>query len=92
MKNYFIYYDNKYVRQSDATLPVLSASTQFGLNVFEGIRIYKEDFYYVFRLEDHLKRLNNSLSLIGFDIKAISKEEFLDIIRELIILNSIKTI
>ncbi len=90
MKNYYIYYNNNYVRQTDATLPVLSASTQFGLNVFEGIRIYKEDFYYIFRLEDHLKRLNNSLSLIGFDIKVISKEEFLNIIRELIILNNIK--
>ncbi len=90
MKNYFIYYNNNYVRQTDATLPVLSASTQFGLNVFEGIRIYKEDFYYIFRLEDHLKRLNNSLSLIGFNTKVISKEEFLNIIRELIILNDIK--
>ena len=91
MKNYYIYYNNNYVRQTDATLPVLSASTQFGLNVFEGIRIYKEDFYYIFRLEDHLKRLNNSLSLIGFDINVISKEEFLNIIRELIILNNLKT-
>ena len=91
MKNYYIYYNNNYVRQSDATLPVLSASTQFGLNVFEGIRVYKEDFYYIFRLEDHLKRLNNSLRLIGFDIKVISKEEFLNIITELIILNNLKT-
>ena len=69
----------------------MSASAQFGLNVFEGIRVYKEDFYYVFRLDDHLKRLNNSLRLIGFDIKVITKKEFINILRELIILNKIDT-
>ena len=57
MKDYCIYYNNNFVRQINATLPVLSASTQFGLNVFEGIRVYKEDLYYIFRLEDHLKRV-----------------------------------
>lgn len=91
MKNYYIYYNNKYVRQNDATISVLSASAQFGLNVFEGIRIYKEDFYYVFRLDDHLKRLNNSLRLIGFDAKVIAKEEFIYILKELIRLNEINS-
>ena len=91
MKDYYIYYDNNFVKQSNATLSVLSASTQFGLNVFEGIRVYKEDFYYIFRLEDHLKRLNNSLQQIGFEVDVISKIEFLEILRELIILNNIKT-
>ena len=91
MKDYYIYYNNNFVRQGNATLSVLSASTQFGLNVFEGIRIYKEDSFYVFRLEDHLKRLNNSLHQIGFNTEIISKNEFLNILRELIILNNIKT-
>ena len=91
MKDYYIYYNNNFVRQRNATLSVLSASTQFGLNVFEGIRIYKEDSFYVFRLEDHLKRLNNSLHQIGFNTEIISKNEFLNILRELIILNNIKT-
>ena len=91
MKDYYIYYNNNFVRQSNATLPVLSASTQFGLNVFEGIRIYKEDAYYVFRLEDHLKRLNNSLNQIGFKTKTISPKKFVEILKELMILNDIKT-
>lgn len=91
MKDYYIYYNNHFVRQSNATLPVLSASTQFGLNVFEGIRIYKEDSFYIFRLEDHLARLNNSLHKIGFDTKVITKKEFLEILQELIILNNITT-
>lgn len=91
MKDYYIYYNNHFVRQSNATLPVLSASTQFGLNVFEGIRIYKEDSFYIFRLEDHLARLNNSLHKIGFDTKVITKKEFLEILEELITLNNITT-
>ena len=91
MKDYYIYYDENFIKQSDATSPVLSASTQFGLNVFEGIRIYKEDAFYIFRLDDHLKRLKSSLIKIGFDVEVISKREFLDIIKELIILNNIKT-
>ena len=72
MKDYYIYYNNKYVRQNDATISVLSASAQFGLNVFEGIRVYK-DFYYVFRLDDHLK-IEQFSSLSGFDIKVITKK------------------
>ncbi len=91
MKDYYIYYDKNFVKQSNATLPVLSASTQFGLNVFEGIRVYKEDSFYIFRLDDHLKRLKSSLIKIGFDIEVISKKEFLNILKELIILNNIKT-
>ena len=91
MKDYYIFYNNDFVKQSNATLPVLSASTQFGLNVFEGIRVYKEDFYYIFRLEDHLNRLNNSLHQIGFKVDVIKIQEFLKILRELIILNNIET-
>ena len=91
MKDYYIFYNNNFVRQSKAVLSVLSASTQFGLNVFEGIRIYKEDAYYVFRLEEHLRRLNNSLNQLGFQTRTITAKEFIDIVKELIILNEIKT-
>lgn len=91
MKDYFIFYNDKFVKQSEASIPVLSASSQFGLNVFEGIRVYKEKSYYVFRLEDHLKRLNKSLNKIGFDTKVISNKEFLKILNELIILNDLDT-
>ena len=83
MKDYYIYYNNEFRKQSEATLPVLSASAQFGLNVFEGIRVYKEDFFYIFRLKDHLDRLNNSLTQIGFDMEVIKISEFIEILKEL---------
>lgn len=91
MRDYYIYYDGNYVRGTNATLPVLSASSQFGLNVFEGIRVYKEEYFYIFRLKDHLNRLNKSLSKINFDIEIITENTFIKILKKLIELNNINT-
>ena len=52
----------------EARVPVLSPTAQFGLNVFEGIRGYwsvRDDELYLFRLDDHIKRLAQSCRLIG---------------------------
>ena len=89
MKDYYIYYNNAFMRQSSARLPVLSAATQFGLNVFEGIRVYKERDFYIFRLREHLERLHNSLKMIGLKAKAIEESEFIEILRELVSMNDI---
>lgn len=51
----------------EATINVLSPTAQFGANVFEGIRCYwseKNQQLYAFRLEDHYKRLQNSIKLL----------------------------
>ena len=55
--------NNNYVRQSDASIPVLSASSQFGLNVFEGIVYIKKIFSIFLGLEDHLKKIEQFTSL-----------------------------
>lgn len=55
------------IRQSMATVNVLSPMAQFGLNVFEGIRCYWNDEkgkLYAFRLDEHLKRLMLSCRLL----------------------------
>ena len=52
---------------NDAKINVLSPSTQFGLNVFEGIPCYwneERKQLYAFRLEDHYNRLLRSAHLI----------------------------
>ena len=89
MKDYYIYYNNAFMRQSSAKLPVLSAATQFGLNVFEGIRIYKERDFYIFRLREHLERLHSSLMMIGLKTNVIEDAEFIEILRELVSMNDI---
>lgn len=52
---------------NDAKINVLSPTSQFGLNVFEGIRCYwsdKKQQLYAFRLDDHFKRLHQSIKLM----------------------------
>jgi branched-chain amino acid aminotransferase len=55
------------IRQSQATVNVLSPMAQFGLNVFEGIRCYwneKQGELYAFRLKEHMDRLMLSCRLV----------------------------
>lgn len=68
----FLWFDGKIVRLSDAKINVLSPTSQYGLNVFEGIRCYWNDEkkqLYAFRLEDHLKRLKRSQKLLQIEDK-----------------------
>jgi branched-chain amino acid aminotransferase len=62
-----IWIRGKIIRQSQATVNVLSPMAQFGLNVFEGIRCYwneKTGELHAFRLEEHLNRLMLSCRLL----------------------------
>lgn len=63
---------------NDAKVNVLSPTSQFGLNVFEGIPCYWNDDekqLYAFRLNDHYDRLIRSAKLIQLDLK-YTKEDF----------------
>ena len=70
MQDNLIWLRGEIVRQSSATVSVLSPMAQFGLNVFEGIRGYwnaREAQLHIFRLDDHLHRLMESCRLIRFE-------------------------
>ena len=63
---------------NDAKVNVLAPTSQFGLNVFEGIPCYWNDDekqLYAFRLDEHYERLIRSAKLIQFDLK-YTKEDF----------------
>lgn len=65
--NRLIWLGGKIVHVKEATVNVLSPTSQFGANVFEGIRCYwsgKDQQLYAFRLEDHYKRLQRSIKLL----------------------------
>lgn len=67
MVDNLIWIRGEIIRQSQATVNVLSPMAQFGLNVFEGIRCYwNEDKgeLYAFRLKEHLNRLMQSCRLV----------------------------
>lgn len=60
---------------SQASINVLSTTSQFGANVFEGLRAYENDGQlYIFRLKDHVNRLQNSIKLVRFNY--VKEDEF----------------
>ena len=59
--NRYIWHKGEIVNVNDAMVNVLSPTSQFGLNVFEGIPCYwndEEKQLYAFRLDDHYNRLD----------------------------------
>lgn len=63
-----IWLNGNIVPLSKATINVLTPTSQFGANVFEGIRCYWSDDekqLYGFRLDDHYQRLLQSIKLFG---------------------------
>ena len=73
----------------DALVPVLSATAQFGINVFEGIRAYyneETDKIYLFRAVDHLKRLSQSSHLAQLPLD-YDHETIISTMRKLILVN-----
>lgn len=68
--NRIIWLDGELVNVNEAKINVLAPTAQFGLNVFEGIRCYWNDEdkeLYIFRLEEHFKRLQRSIRLLEMD-------------------------
>ena len=73
-----IWFKGKILNVNDAKVNILAPTSQFGLNVFEGIPCYwndEEKQLYAFRLEDHYNRLIRSAKLIQLDCK-YTKEDF----------------
>ena len=64
-----IWMDGKLVSWQDAQVHVLTHALHYGVGVFEGLRCYKGDGgSYVFRLQDHTRRLFNSAKILRLDI------------------------
>lgn len=88
-----IWLNNKIVPVNEAMINVLAPTSQFGANVFEGIRCYyNEDKcqLYGFRLQDHYERLIESAKL--FRIKhEYSLEELKTYMKDVVKANGYKT-
>lgn len=82
-----IWLNEKIVPLEEATINVLSPISQFGANVFEGIRCYwnqEENQLYAFRLEEHYKRLKNSMKMFRMEDKYTIqelKQGLIDVVR-----------
>ena len=63
----FVWFDGKFVKWEEATIPVTSHVLHYGTSVFEGIRAYPaKNNLYVFRLKEHMERLHCSAKIYSF--------------------------
>ena len=84
--NRLIWLKGQVLNVNDAMVNVLSPTSQFGLNVFEGIPCYWNDEQkqlYAFRLSDHYDRLIRSAKLLQLDCK-YTKVDFQNALIEVI--------
>ena len=61
IKEYPVWFKNRLFEKREVSIKFYSAGPQYGINVFEGIlsvNIYNKN--YIFRLDDHIKRLERS--------------------------------
>ncbi|NYI50811.1 branched-chain amino acid transaminase [Macellibacteroides fermentans] len=78
VSNRRIWFKGEILNVNDAKINILAPTSQFGLNVFEGIPCYwndEEKLLYAFRLDEHYDRLIRSAKLMQFDLK-YTKEDF----------------
>jgi branched-chain amino acid aminotransferase len=86
----FIWMDGKLVPWRDANVHVLTHTLHYGLGVFEGIRCYETlKGPAVFRLKDHMKRLENSAKLVGMKLP-YSHNKLVEAVKQTIKANDIK--
>lgn len=87
VSNRRIWYKGEIINVNDAKINILAPTSQFGLNVFEGIPCYWNDDekqLYAFRLDDHFNRLIKSAKLLQIDCpytKEKLKKAFIDVIQ-----------
>ena len=81
-----IYLDGKFVDEAEAKVSVFDHGLLYGDGVFEGIRLYGGN---VFRLEEHLERLEYSAKAILLPIP-LSRAELREAVCETCRLNSLK--
>lgn len=85
--NRLIWFKGEILNINDAKINIMAPTSQFGLNVFEGIPCYwneEEKQLYAFRLDDHYDRLMRSLKLIQINCpytKEQMKKALIDVVR-----------
>ncbi len=81
----YIWMDGTLVEYEKATVPFLNTALHYGLGVFEGIRCYATDRGpAVFRLKEHMQRLNNSAKILGFRDLPYTWEELVDAAKQVV--------
>ena len=87
MASRLVWFKERLVDVDKATVNILSPTSQYGVNVFEGIRCYwnhEHEKLFAFKLDDHIKRLFNSAKILRLKIKYdfdFMKKSFIETIK-----------
>ncbi len=70
-----IWFDGKFVKHSNAKIPVTIHAIHYGTSIFEGIRAYwNGEKLNIFRLDDHITRFRNSGKFYDISLRFSNKE------------------
>lgn len=79
-----VWYNGKMVPYSDAKVPILTHSLQYGTGIFEGIRAYEtKNGPAIFRLEEHMKRMLRTARIYSYDL-GFSLRELMDGVKKVV--------
>lgn len=71
----FIFFDGEFKSWESVTVPITTHALHYGTSVFEGIRGYSNgENLFIFKLEDHMKRLIQSANVYSINPKYTLKE------------------
>lgn len=71
----FIWFDDRFVKWDEATVPIMTHALHYGTAVFEGIRAYaSRNNLYIFKLNEHMERLHRSASVYSITLNYTAKE------------------
>ena len=71
-----VWYNGKILPETEARLSLFSHVIHYGTGAFEGIRAYKQKNGggAVFRLREHMERLEDSIKIMGFEMSHSTDE------------------
>ena len=87
-----VYFNDEFVEESKAVLPVRTHAFLYGTSVFEGIRAYYNDTdnqLYIFRAKEHFERILRSARIMHMECQ-YSVDEMVKITKELLLKNGYK--
>jgi branched-chain amino acid aminotransferase len=88
MKSKYIWMDGELVEFEKATIHFLTPALHYGVGVFEGIRCYAtERGPAVFRLREHIRRLVNSVKILGMRDFPYSVQDLVEAVRLTVAVN-----
>jgi branched-chain amino acid aminotransferase len=84
----WVYLEGKFVRFEDASVSIANRSFNYGDGLFESIRIIQGHAIFFY---EHCERLFSGMQICGFEIKGLNAFQLLEIARELILKNEVKS-